>query len=470
VANGSNLNYHYFLLRLCPCSSADVLLHACRTFAVRLFGNTMARTVRNPRLNTRSPRAKLGARREPYWTVISGGCALGYRRGANGGRWIAKFRDESGRRHYEAIGAADDARDPDGLSVLAFAQAQEKARAFFARKAREAAGDAAPHDGPYTVADAVSAYLKAYERRGGKAIYATRHAAEMHILPILGMVPLTRLTAKKLEDWHHGLAEKPARARGGRGGKLNYRPSHGGSDAIRRRRATANRILTVAKAALNHAWKAGHAASDDAWRRIKPFREVETARVRYLSESECVRLVNGCEPAFRNLVRGALLTGCRYSELAALHTADFNRDAGVITVRTSKVGKPRHVVLTDEGQKLFSVLTAGVLAGEPIFKREGGGTWGKSHQLRPMLNACKRAKIKPAVSFHVLRHTYGSKLAMRGVPMGVIAQQLGHADTRMTEKHYAHLAPSYVADMIRAHFPPLGIFDESSVIPLKQKG
>jgi hypothetical protein len=41
--------------------------------------------------------------------------------------------------------------------------------------------------------------------------------------------------------------------------------------------------------------------------------------------------------------------------------------------------------------------------------------------------------------------------------MGVIAEQLGHADTRMTEKHYAHLAPSYVADTIRAHFPILGI-------------
>ena len=62
--------------------------------------------------------------------------------------------------------------------------------------------------------------------------------------------------------------------------------------------------------------------------------------------------------------------------------------------------------------------------------------------MRPMLEACKHAKIKPAISFHVLRHTHGSTLAMRGVPMGVIAEQLGHADTRMTEKHYAHLAPA----------------------------
>ena len=38
---------------------------------------------------------------------------------------------------------------------------------------------------------------------------------------------------------------------------------------------------------------------------------------------------------------------------------------------------------------------------------------------------------------------------MRGVPMGVIAAQLGHADTRMTERHYAHLSPNYVANTVR---------------------
>jgi hypothetical protein len=41
--------------------------------------------------------------------------------------------------------------------------------------------------------------------------------------------------------------------------------------------------------------------------------------------------------------------------------------------------------------------------------------------------------------------------------MGVIAVQLGHVDTRMVEKHYAHLAPSYVADTIRAKLPALGV-------------
>ena len=52
--------------------------------------------------------------------------------------------------------------------------------------------------------------------------------------------------------------------------------------------------------------------------------------------------------------------------------------------------------------------------------------------------------------------------------MAVIAKQLGHADTRMTEKHYAYLAPNYVADTIRATFPKLGVADAPSlVVPMK---
>jgi integrase len=158
------------------------------------------------------------------------------------------------------------------------------------------------------------------------------------------------------------------------GRKPNHRKADKSADGVRKRRATANRILTVLKSALNHAWKSGRVASDDAWRRVKPFRAVETARVRYLSEAECVRLVNGCDPSFRDLVRGALLTGCRYSELTGMHVADFNADAGVVTVRVSKAGKPRHVVLTDEGQRLFATLTVGKLGTHSIFARADGAT------------------------------------------------------------------------------------------------
>jgi integrase len=429
----------------------------------------MARTVRDANLETRTARLRLAIRSEPYWRGLEKGFALGYRRRGRGGTWLARRRQADGAYAEHRIGTTDDLQDADGVAVLDYGQAQRAARAWWRAELRREEG----HDmraGPYTVADAIADYLKELEGRGGKSVYETRRAAETHVLPPLGAALVGKLTAKKIEDWHRGLAAKPALARSKPGRKPNHRKADKSADGLRKRRASANRILTVLKAALNHAWKSGHAESDDAWRRVKPFRAVETARVRYLSEAECVRLVNACEPAFRNLVRGAMLTGCRYSELASLCAADFNADAGVLIVRESKAGKPRHVVLTDEGQRFFARLTAGKLGSDPIFVRRDGHVWGKSHQLRPMRDACDRAKIKPAVSFHVLRHTHGSTLAMRGVPMGVIAEQLGHADTRMTEKHYAHLAPSYVADTIRAHFPTLGIASDVTVTAMKRKG
>ena len=429
----------------------------------------MARTIRNGKLDTRSARTRLTLRREPYWTVVSEGCALGYRRGAKGGTWIGRFRDETGRQHYEALGAADDARDPDGLSVFSFAQAQEKSRAFFTRKAREIAGDAAPSQGPYRITDALDDYFKSYAKRG-KGVSAALSATNLHIRPALGAVPVAKLTTRRLRDWHHAIADKPRQARG-KHGELpkDAKQGRAGRDAIRKRRATANRVLTVLKAALNHAWREGVVPSDDAWRRVSPFKGVDAPVIRYLAEDEQRRLVNACSADFREIVRAALLTGCRYGELIALRAADYNADAGTITVNESKAGKVRHVVLTDEGCTLFNALTTGRKRDMRIFLRSDGKPWGASHQQRPLAEACARARISPAVSFHILRHSHGSTLAMRGVPMGVIAAQLGHSDTRMTEKHYAHLAPSYVADTIRANFPNLGLAKDAAVTALRSK-
>src|SRR5437868_10746723 len=93
---------------------------------------------------------------------------------------------------------------------------------------------------------------------------------------------------------------------------------------------SANRTLTVLKAALNMAWREHPKAvpSNGEWRRVEPFENVEAARIRYLSVVEAKRLINGCNPDFRKLVQGGLQTGARYGELAALQVHDFNPDAG----------------------------------------------------------------------------------------------------------------------------------------------
>jgi integrase len=427
----------------------------------------MARTVRNPKIDTRSARLKLAERREPYWTVISSGCAVGYRRGAKSGTWVARLRDDEGKQHYEAFGAADDARDADGLTCFNFAQAQELARTFFDRKARELAGHAEPQAGPYTVKAALDDYLAARERRGSKGARADRYAAEARIVPKLGAIEISRLTTRAIRDWHEAIASAPKLIRTKKAAVTRATKTVDAKDPeeVRARRSTANRLLTVLKAALNHAFHEGRVAADEPWRKVKPFREVDAAVVHFLKTDECARLVNACDPAFRDLVRAALVSGCRYGELIRMRAADFNAEAGMISVRLSKAGKPRHVALADDGRELFASLTIGRTPHDLIFHRPDGAAWGKSHQQRPLEEASKAAKLDPLATFHILRHTYASTLAMKGVPMGVIAAQLGHSDTRMTEKHYAHLAPSYVADTIRAALPPLGIVDTTNVSP-----
>jgi integrase len=225
-------------------------------------------------------------------------------------------------------------------------------------------------------------------------------------------------------------------------------------------------VLTIVKAVLNYAHQERRIATDAAWRTVKPFREVDAAQLRYLLDDEARRLVNACPADFRALVTAALLSGCRYGELSAMTVDDFNADAGTVCVRVSKSGKPRHVVLTQEGRDFVAQWAAGKPGSARLFLRSNGNPWGKSEQQRPLSAACTAARIEPPANFHALRHTYASRLIMNGVPLALIAVQLGHVDTRMVERHYGHLSESYIADTVRAAFGSLGIVDASNVVPV----
>ncbi len=263
------------------------------------------------------------------------------------------------------------------------------------------------------------------------------------------------------------MAAAPAQSRP-KAGKIKFRPEPKGDEAIRRRQASANRVLTMLKAALNHAFDEGHITNRDAWgRKLKPFRDVETARIRYLSIAEAQRLINACDPEFRPPVHAALETGARYSELTRLEVADFNPDAGTVAIRRSKSGKARHVVLTDDGVGFFREHCAGRGGHELMFAKADGRAWRKNDQGRPMAEANKAARLTPPITFHGLRHTWASLSVMNGMPLIVVAKNLGHADTGMVEKHYGHLAPSFITDAIRAGAPRFGIATKKTVVPLR---
>lgn len=431
----------------------------------------MARTIRDSKLETRAARDRLKPQPKPYWrTIIPQALHLGYRRrhGGQAGWWVARryTRTDGPGSPYstETLGLADDYLDADGDTVLSFAQAQQRAVA-----GQHAVTGA---HGPLTVTDAIEAYLEFLETNR-KTAGDARYRAEGLIIPRLGKIEVEALTTETIRRWLNDLAAAPPRLRTRKGKEQQHGKMGKDAETVRRRRSTANRTLTVLKAALNRAWRDGRVPSDTAWRRVEPFENVEAARIRYLSVAEGKRLINASDPDFRDLVRAALMTGARYGELTRLTVADFNPDAGTIAVRQSKSGKPRHVVLTDEGAKFFGALCAGRAGSEPMLRKAIGTQWLKSHQNRPMADAVARASIDPPITFHGLRHTYASLAIMGGVPLLVLATNLGHGDTKMVERHYGHLSKSHIADAIRAGAPRFGDVEAGkpgNVAPLRAKG
>ena len=419
----------------------------------------MARTVREAKLETRSSRLRLLPRSEPYWRAIHEGAHLGYYRGNRSGKWVARFRPPgSFTKGYlkQTLGEADDYVDADGEQFLDFRQAQDRARAWFNVAVAER------FRGPFTVADALDEYMRTFR---GKSVAATRSRIDAIIKPELGSIEVARLTRKTISDWHAARAAAPARLRTGKRAKhLNVRPLEG-EEAHRKRRATANRDLTVLKAALNRAAEQREGLPVEAWRSVRPFPKVDRAKLRYLSEVEARRLVNTCPVSFRPLVQAALLTGARYGELRSVRVKDFDAQAGVLLLNDTKAGVPRAVYLEEEGVRLFLIETAGKATDNWVFSRSDGLRWSASQQARPLAEASKLAAIEP-VTFHDLRRTYGARLALKGVPMAVIAEALGHADERITRRHYAHLSPSYVAETVRSNVAGLGIVPATNLVSL----
>jgi integrase len=410
----------------------------------------MPRTVREKRLDSPAARAKLKHSGKPYSRAIDVGLHLGYRKGLNGGRWVQRRYLGNGNYSVETIAIADDHSPADGITVLDFFQAQRRVREFAAR-AREPEPASA-----FTVAAAMDAYFERLEQEGSRSLADAKRRARFHILPRLGDILVADLTRDIISKWLTGMAGKA-------------QDGHSSQDAIRANRASSNRVLAILRAALNQAFRDGNAASDIPWRAVKPFRGVDAPRLRYFTKDEVTRLINSAQGNFRDLILAALHTGCRYGELTRLRAGDFNSDSGTVFVGQSKSGKARHVVLSDEGRHFFETLTSGRPGGALMLAHADGMAWGASHQILPMAEACRAARITPSAGFHILRHTAASHLVMSGVPLNVIAHNLGHANTRMTERHYSHLAPSYVAEQIRKFAPDFGTADGSNIASIGRK-
>lgn len=438
----------------------------------------MVRIKRDGKLDTRSARLRLPCQKEPYWSPLAPGEALGYYRPKQGGAgtWSARLYDPVTKKMArKGIGTADDYTDGDNRDVFSYAQAQAKAREWFEEARADFRGEPIRR-GPFTVKDAWDAYAEDAERRGMKSLPQTTATVKAHILPAFGSIEVTDLTQYRLEKWHQKLSEAPARRRTKKDAEEHAHGEEPITPEVKRaRRASANRVLGVLKAMLSFAKRRRLTkASGEAWREVAPFRGTVAARQRFLNSDEAQRLVNACEPEFRLLVQGALLTGARFGELTRLVVSDFNADSKTIFLELTKNSKPRYVYLTEEGLTFFRGLTAGKRGDQPLFLRDSYTNrnrnsdkvlrpWRKSEASRPMADGCEAAGLEP-LTFHELRHTYASGLVNRGVPLAYVAAQLGHTDTRMVEKHYGHISRSALAEAIDKLAPTWGILDQASIV------
>ncbi len=275
------------------------------------------------------------------------------------------------------------------------------------------------------------------------------------MIPKLGTFQVAKLTRPKLEQWCGNIAASPRRTN--RKHDQDNEPHVQTEEDLRKRRATANRIVRRLRAALNLALPEGRVnANPMAWK-VSPFENVEVARAVFLSVKEQRIFVKACarERDFQRLVRADLYTGARYGELGRLRVDDFNASVGTIFIAKSKGGQQRYVHLDAEATRFFREVCTNRDQAETMFLRENGEPWAKDNQKKPMRRACRLAGMKRC-GFHQLRHSVASRWITLGVSLKVVAEQLGHVDTKMVERYYGHLASGHIAQTFKA-LPGVGL-------------
>jgi integrase len=417
----------------------------------------MSRHVQDARITTPQSRAKLPMRTKPYYRSLYPKLCIGYRNSKDGGgQWLMRAYDGDGHYHQEQIGIADDHQKVDGVTVLDYARACEVVRDRHMRRNRRR--KALPEDptGSYKVRQAVVDYVDYLrnERKSGDTVEKRLNA--YIVVNGLAEVECDDLTTRMLKKWRNEISKMPARNRTHKG-KQKYLPFDSkNSEHVRRRRASANLTFALLRAALNNAWREGVITSDTDWRKIPPFPETDKPRQRYLELDEVTRLLTHTPYGdLRDLFTGGVHTGARPSELGRVTVRDYHDPSGTLHIAKSKGACARDVVVSRQAQAFFRDLCAGRDKDEPMFLREDGTPWkGQSYKYRTK-SAAKKIGIK-GMTFYVLRHTYCSHAVMNGMPLLLLARNLGHKNTKMVEKHYGHLADDYIKRQIRRFAPRFG--------------
>lgn len=202
-----------------------------------------------------------------------------------------------------------------------------------------------------------------------------------------------------------------------------------------------NRYMAWLRHVLNGVVRDGKLPANPVLK-LKMYREPK-GKTRFLSPEEEKVLLDKLGPRHGPWARLAILTGMRQSEQFRLQWKDVDLERGLLTLPTTKAGGVQYVHLDEEAKS--------ILRGFP--------SWQRSKWVYPSENPATPMDATnfyhyvwiPAVTatgmewvtWHDLRHTFASRLAMTGHNEGTIAALLRHSTTALV-KRYAHLSPSHL--------------------------
>jgi len=347
-------------------------------------------------LDSQTKLNRLAPRNEPYWHEVSRGKHIGFRKGKRGGAWVAKYTVTGRGREIKRLG-----RDTE---IASYDEALEAATRWFN-------GLGGGTLVGYTIGNACQSYMDHLRvEKGETAVENARVRIDAHIKPsALWKTKLSALTPEKITRWRNNLVVTDQ-----------------GEDKQRASRATANRTLTVLKAALNLAYHNGNAGTADAWKRVKPFGKGKTsaARPQFLDSEQIARLLDVTEGGFRDLVLSALHTAARYGVLTKIRVKDFDPIDGVVHFPKGKTGA-YDCYLSDTAIAHFKRLSRDKLPNALLHLRDDGSAWMAADQRIPWKKAREAAKLPEGAVFYSLRHTAISRQLASGVPILTVAQSCG---------------------------------------------
>lgn len=374
------------------------------------------------KIETVSARAKLKARREPYWQRISKGFHVGVRKmsSTSVGTWLIRHAGENGKEVEHSLGTLEDCPD-----YKRFDRAVELAREW---SARNATGVAETPRSTHTVMDACNAYVnRIRELRGAKAAddLEARYRRWVQRDPIHD-VALPQLARTHLDSFRRRLVAAPVRV--GKAGSLRERSK----DSV-------NRDMAALRAALNHALAERMVTSDFAWRGpLKAYKNVTKRRGLYLDREQRRRFIEHAPEHLAAFLQGMSMLPLRPGALAALTVEDFDCRLRVLKIGTDKSGADRKIKVPTAIATLFERAGAGKPPTAPLLARPDGQAWNKDAWKKPIKEAAQSAGLPAGATAYTLRHSVITDLVHDGLDLLTVAQLSG-TSVAMIEKHYGHL-------------------------------